>query len=285
MTQQSIYQPLIYQAQIYQPQPQNYLSLLITPENTSANNLESTQKQLLTSNILPATITEDEFLTAIFPFKFEKTTAMLLFSGAALEAKPITVMYTDAKVDGQSIKLIFDSGSAGSIITQQLMDQLGHRVDLAASARIITANEVTKMPIGEIDEFPFEVNGIITSIKVLVMEATQYQALVSNDWLSKTNIILDWMMQELQLSINGQHTHVPTTCGHFKILLREELLIKLKEEKRSLFEKLTKFRGPTTTTINCHSYSHGTTKERGKKKKNLPGEQTKDYEVMTAKVN
>ncbi|KAG9291680.1 hypothetical protein G9A89_022099 [Geosiphon pyriformis] len=105
---------------------QNYLSLLVTPEDTSTNNLAFTQKQPLTSNILPAIITKDESLAAIFPFKFEKTAAMLLFSEATLEAKPITAMYTDAKVEGQSIKLILDSGSAGSIITRQLMDQLDH---------------------------------------------------------------------------------------------------------------------------------------------------------------
>ncbi|KAG9291014.1 hypothetical protein G9A89_012886 [Geosiphon pyriformis] len=105
---------------------QNYLSLLITPEDTLANNPKSAQKQSLTSNIPPATITKDKFLTAIFPFKFEKTTAMLLFSRATLEAKPITIMYTDAKVNRQSIKLILDSGSADSIITQQLIDQLDH---------------------------------------------------------------------------------------------------------------------------------------------------------------
>ncbi|KAG9288495.1 hypothetical protein G9A89_015701 [Geosiphon pyriformis] len=130
------------------PNFQNYLSLLITPEDALTNNPAFTQKQPLTSNILPATITEDESLAAIFPFEFEETTAMLLFSGAALEAKPIT-------------------------------------------AKIITADGATKTPISEIDDFLFEVNGIVTSIKVLVMEATQYQALVGNDWLSKVNTTLD----------------------------------------------------------------------------------------------
>ncbi|KAG9303806.1 hypothetical protein G9A89_018703 [Geosiphon pyriformis] len=43
--------------------------------------------------------------------------------------KSITTMYMDAKVDGQSIKLILNSGSAGSIITKQLMNQLGCWVD------------------------------------------------------------------------------------------------------------------------------------------------------------
>ncbi|KAG9286093.1 hypothetical protein G9A89_022770 [Geosiphon pyriformis] len=136
------------------------------------------QKQLLTSNILPATITENKSLAAIFPFEFEKTTTMPLFSGAALEAKPITIMYTDAKVERQSIKLILDS-----------------------------VDGVTKTPIGEIDDFSFEINGIMTSIKVLVMEATQYQALV------------------------GQHIRVPTMCGHFKTPPKEKLLIELEKEK------------------------------------------------------
>ncbi|KAG9289114.1 hypothetical protein G9A89_022423 [Geosiphon pyriformis] len=188
---------------------QNYLSLLVTPEDASTNNPAFAQKQPLTSNISPATITENEFLAAIFSFEFEKTTATPLFSGATLEAKPITVMYTDTKVEGQFIKLILDSSSAGNIITRQLMDQLDYQVDRAANARIITANGATKTPISEIDNFPFEVNGIVTSIKVLVMEATQYQALVGNDWLSKVNATLDWNTQELQ----------------------EKLLIELEEEK------------------------------------------------------
>ncbi|KAG9290721.1 hypothetical protein G9A89_011684 [Geosiphon pyriformis] len=40
------------------------------------------------------------------------------------------------------------------------MDQLGHRVDHTASMCIITADRVTKTPIGEINNFSFEVNGI-----------------------------------------------------------------------------------------------------------------------------
>ncbi|KAG9301074.1 hypothetical protein G9A89_015810 [Geosiphon pyriformis] len=143
------------------PKTKNDLTELeIGNEDASTNNLAFTQKQPLTSNIPPATITEDKSLATIFSFEFEKTTAMPLFSGATLEAKPITAMYTDAKVEGQFIKLIFDSSSAGSIITRQLMDQLGYQVDRTASARIITADRVTKTPIGKINDFFFKVNGI-----------------------------------------------------------------------------------------------------------------------------
>ncbi|KAG9291204.1 hypothetical protein G9A89_004607 [Geosiphon pyriformis] len=143
---------------------QNYLSLLVIPENATSNKTEFNQQTTLT-NILPAMITENEALDIIFSFEFEELSATPLFSEAALKEKPITVMYIDAKVDGHPIKLILNS---------------------AASAKIITADGATKTPIGEINNFPFEVNGIIILIKVLVMEATQYQALVDNDWNSNS---------------------------------------------------------------------------------------------------
>ncbi|KAG9298870.1 hypothetical protein G9A89_015891 [Geosiphon pyriformis] len=86
-------------------------------------------------------------------------------------------LYTNAKVGGIDIKLILNSRSAGSIITKQFMDQL--------------VDENTKTPIGEIDNFPFKINRIQIPTKVLVMETTQYQALVGNNWLSKANATLD----------------------------------------------------------------------------------------------
>ncbi|KAG9298592.1 hypothetical protein G9A89_006581 [Geosiphon pyriformis] len=129
---------------------------MVIPENALSNNTEPNQKQLLTSNIPSATVTNDELLTAIFLFKLEELTFMLLFSKVTLEKKPITVIYTDAKIDSYSIKLILDS----------------YQVDYAASARIITANGATKTPIGEIDDLFIEVNGIIIQIKILVIEVT-----------------------------------------------------------------------------------------------------------------
>ncbi|KAG9287558.1 hypothetical protein G9A89_019619 [Geosiphon pyriformis] len=132
-------------------------SLLVTPENATPNNQEL--KQTPTSNIPPATITEDKSLDAIFPFKLEELSTMPLFSRATLKEKPITTMYTDVKINGHLIKLILDNGC---------------RVNQAASTRIITTDGTTKTPISEIDDFSFKVNSIVTLIKVLVIEATQY---------------------------------------------------------------------------------------------------------------
>ncbi|KAG9305870.1 hypothetical protein G9A89_016522 [Geosiphon pyriformis] len=185
----------------------NYLSLLVSPED-AAPSTQKINQRTLTNNILLTTIFHNKLLAAIFPFELKEPLVTPLFSGAAFEEKPITAMYMDAKVDGQSIKLILDSGLAGSIITKQLIDQL--------------ADRATKTPISKIENLLIEINGIITPIK----------ALIGNDWLSKTNTVLDWMTQKLALSQNGQHIWVPATCGHFKMTNPTTPLIEFEEEKK-----------------------------------------------------
>ncbi|KAG9302794.1 hypothetical protein G9A89_009571, partial [Geosiphon pyriformis] len=133
----------------------NYLSLLVTLKDALSNTWEPNQKQPLT-NIPLATVIENESLAAIFPFEIKELTETLLFSRATLEEKSIMAMYTDAKIDGQFIKLILDSGSTGSIIIRQLIDQLGHRVNRAASIKIITADGATKTPIAPLIELKKE---------------------------------------------------------------------------------------------------------------------------------
>ncbi|KAG9305107.1 hypothetical protein G9A89_007747 [Geosiphon pyriformis] len=101
------------------------------------------------------------------------------------------------------------------------MNQLGHRVDHAVSTRIITADRATKTPIGEINNFLIKVDSIIIPIKVLVIEAIQYQA---------------FNTQELQLRQNEQHTRVPATCGHFKTTTTASLIEFEKEKKKPIWK-------------------------------------------------
>ncbi|KAG9292271.1 hypothetical protein G9A89_009083 [Geosiphon pyriformis] len=89
-------------------------------------------------------------------------------NAAANEQKAITAMYTEAEVEGKTIHLILDSGSARSIITYQLMQQLKRNVDRPAQTVIVTADGMKKTPVGEIDNFPFTLDGITIPVKVLV---------------------------------------------------------------------------------------------------------------------
>ncbi|KAG9291312.1 hypothetical protein G9A89_021814 [Geosiphon pyriformis] len=124
----------------------------------------------------------------------------LLSNAAANEQKAITTMYTEAEVEGKPICLILDSGSTGSIITYQLMQQLKRNVNQPAQTVIVIADGMKKTPVGEIDNFLFTLNEITIPVKVLVMDAPQYQALIGNDWLQKANANLNWETQELTIS-------------------------------------------------------------------------------------
>ncbi|KAG9306576.1 hypothetical protein G9A89_004773 [Geosiphon pyriformis] len=118
---------------------------------------------------------------------------------AVNEQKAITAMYTEAEVEGKQICLILDSESAGSIITYQLIQQLQQTVDRPAQTVIVMTDGMKKTPVEEIDNFPFTIDGITIPIKVLVMDAPQYQALVGNNWFLKANANLDWETQELKI--------------------------------------------------------------------------------------
>ncbi|KAG9285328.1 hypothetical protein G9A89_010803 [Geosiphon pyriformis] len=98
------------------------IAMLIITKDTITTNSGSNQQQTLTNNIPPATVTNNKLLAAIFPFDLEETIEIPLFSGVALEEKPIITMYMDGKIDSHAIKLILNSRLAGSIITKQLMN-------------------------------------------------------------------------------------------------------------------------------------------------------------------
>ncbi|KAG9292781.1 hypothetical protein G9A89_006342 [Geosiphon pyriformis] len=146
------------------------------------------------TTILPAQIAENANLSDIFPFEFEANESPFLLSNAvANKQKAITAMYTEA----------------------ELMQQLKRNVDRPVQTVIVTADGMKKTSVGEIDNFPFILDGITIPVKVLVMDAPQYQALIRNNWLQKANANLNWETQKLTISYQGQHVWVPAICGTF----------------------------------------------------------------------
>ncbi|KAG9287377.1 hypothetical protein G9A89_023749 [Geosiphon pyriformis] len=159
------------------PEEQDFHHTALSEDRAAAQQQQNSS--YTSTTIPPARIAENANLSDIFSFEFEANKSLFLLSNAAAnEQKAIMAMYTEAEVKGKTIRLILDSGSAGSIITYQLMQQLKRNVDRPAQTVIITANDMKKTPVGEIDNFPFTLNGITIPIKVLVIDAPQYQALV-----------------------------------------------------------------------------------------------------------
>ncbi|KAG9294903.1 hypothetical protein G9A89_003243 [Geosiphon pyriformis] len=164
--------------------------------------------------ILPAQIVQNANLSDIFLFEFEANESPFLLSNAAVnEQKAITAMYTEATIEEKPICLILDSGSAGNKPAQTV---------------IVTADDIKKTPVGKIDDFPFTIDGITISVKVLVMNAPQYQVLVGNDWFLKANANLNWETQEFKISYQEQYTIVPATCEKAPVF-------EFEEEKEILF--------------------------------------------------
>ncbi|KAG9302623.1 hypothetical protein G9A89_007327 [Geosiphon pyriformis] len=167
------------------------------------------------TTIPPARIAENTNLSDIFPFEFEANESPFLLSNAAVnKQKAITAMYTEATVKKKPIRLILDSRLAGSIITYQLMQQLKQNVDRPAQTVIVIANDIKKTLVGEIDDFPFSIDGITIPVKVFA------------------NANLNWETQELKISYQKQYTIVPATCGTFNKRLEKAPIFEFEEEKK-----------------------------------------------------
>ncbi|KAG9291743.1 hypothetical protein G9A89_012028 [Geosiphon pyriformis] len=216
-----------------QQRPNHYYtqpSYLTIPEESdfqqttlSEGEIAAPRSNSFNHTIPSAQIAQNVNLSDIFPFEFEANESPFLLSNAAVnEQKAITVIYTEATVEEKPIRLILDSGSAGSIITYQLMQQLKRNINRPAQTVIVTADGMKKTSVGEIDDFPFSIDGITIPVKVLVMDAPQYQALVRNDWLLKANANLNWKTQELKISYQGQYTIDNTPCLTCGEILPEE---------------------------------------------------------------
>ncbi|KAG9295272.1 hypothetical protein G9A89_004167 [Geosiphon pyriformis] len=181
------------------PEEQNFCHTAPSEDRATA------QQQNLSHNhttILPARIAENANLSNIFPFEFEANESPFLLSSAAVnKQKTITAMYTEAEAKGKPIHLILDSGSAESIITYQLIQQLKRNVDRPAQTVIVTADGMKKTPVGEIDNFLFTLDGITIPVKVLVIDAPQYQALTGKPKNYK--------------SLTKNNARVLATCGTF----------------------------------------------------------------------
>ncbi|KAG9289359.1 hypothetical protein G9A89_007920 [Geosiphon pyriformis] len=234
LTKKPAPQPI--QQQYQQPPTQHYqvpAQKLITqnqftPQNRYQvnNNRISSNNQLVPQNTTQTRPnqyhTQPSYLTMLEEQDFHhialseaNESPFLLSNAVANKQKAITAMYTEAEVEGKPIRLILDSGSAESIITYQLMQQLKRNVDRPAQTVIVTADGMKKTPVGEIDNFPFTLDGITIPVKVFVMDTSQYQALIGNDWLQETNANLNWETQELTIFYQGQHVRVPAICSTF----------------------------------------------------------------------
>ncbi|KAG9288388.1 hypothetical protein G9A89_021419 [Geosiphon pyriformis] len=194
------------------PEESNFQQTALSEDEVAAPRSNSSNY-----TIPPAQIAQNANLSDIFLFEFEANESPFLLSNTAVnEQKAITAMYTETTVEEKPIHLILDSGSAGNRPAQTV---------------IVTADGMKKTLVGEINDFSFTIDGITIPVKVLVMDASQYQALVGNDWLLKANANLNWKTQELKISYQEQYTIVSATCGTFNKQSEKTSVFEFEKEK------------------------------------------------------
>ncbi|KAG9294660.1 hypothetical protein G9A89_008139 [Geosiphon pyriformis] len=134
------------------PEEQNFYHTVLSEGRAAA---QQQNPSCTPTTIPPARIAENANLSDIFLFEFEANKSPFLLSNAAAnKQKAITAIYTEAEVEEKSIRLILDTQTV-----------------------IVTADSMKKTPVGEIDNFSFTLDGITIPVKVLVIDAPQYQAL------------------------------------------------------------------------------------------------------------
>ncbi|KAG9299453.1 hypothetical protein G9A89_009406 [Geosiphon pyriformis] len=212
------------------PEEQNFYYTAPSEGSTAA---QQQNPSYTSTTIPPGRIAENANFSDIFPFEFEANKSPFLFSNAATnKQKTIMVIYTETEVEGKTICLILDI--------------------------IVTADGMKKTPVREIDNFLFTFDGITIPVKVLVMDALQYQALVGNDWLQKANSNLNWETQELTIFYQGQHAQVSATCGTFNKHSEKAPAFEFElEEEKPLIETFMALGSTTRTfypTLKQHPY-------------------------------
>jgi len=140
-----------------------------------------------------------------------------------------------AQVDGQWIQLVLDSGSAGSVITQNFLQKLKKTVDKPSNINMIGINGDKKKALGEVKNLPITIQRQVLPVNVIVSEATGYDLLVGNDWLTKYKANLSWENKELSFQVNGQTFKEPATCWK-KLIVVEDSEDEFEEEDQPQYQ-------------------------------------------------
>jgi dUTP pyrophosphatase len=77
---------------------------------------------------------------------------------------------------------------------------------------MIGINGEKRKALGEVKNLPIRIQGQILPADVIVSEATGYDLLVGNDWLTKNQAVIDWPKKEFRFQHNNKTYIEPATC-------------------------------------------------------------------------
>ena len=152
-----------------------------------------------------------------------------------------TPVKCNIKIKDKPYQAIIDSGASISMISYQIVKELGLKIDTCSSSLILSATGPSIRPLGIIKNLPIEIEGITIPLDVEVMDATSYSLLLGNDWSQKVEATYNWKNGAYTLRWNNKKIYVPTTYEQSQPLPTQPTLKEKHEldqfEQEFLFQK------------------------------------------------
>src|SRR5437868_9631625 len=92
-----------------------------------------------------------------------------------------TPVKCNIKIRNKSYSAIIDSGTSISIISCQIVKELGLKIDTCSSSLIVSAIGPSIRPLGIIKDLPIKIERITISIDIEVIDTTSYSLLLRNN--------------------------------------------------------------------------------------------------------
>jgi hypothetical protein len=116
-----------------------------------------------------------------------------------------TPMICKGQVGQQTINIIVDSGSSISIISKRFADYLKRKPNQASTKRITGIHGDQRASLGVITDVPVDIEGVIVSTEMEVIDTTAYTLVLGNDWLTRASARIDFNPPRLTIT-DGRNT-------------------------------------------------------------------------------
>ena len=173
-----------------------------------------------------------------------------------------TPVKCNIRIRNRPYQAIIDSGAAISMISYQVVKELGLKIEAPSTSLIVSATGPSTRPLGIIKDLPVNIEGIIIPIDVEVMSATSYSLLLGNDWSQKVDATYSWKNKAYTIRWNKKKIHVPTTYEQNQPLPAQPTLTDEKEFDQFEQEYLTPKEAYIVNDDNSNPWITPTTKHR-----------------------
>lgn len=134
-----------------------------------------------------------EDLTNLFRMDQEDTSASVqhIEPDPATEQEGFCSLKALVNINGTPLMAVIDTGAACSVITKELVEDLGLEIDIESRRPLVTADGVVHPTAGAIKELPVDVKHLHLPIQVSVFDCPGRQLILGMSWLRAYKVTVD----------------------------------------------------------------------------------------------